>query len=87
MDDRGTTITQLPEGWEAKMDAQMKYDVYELDRFNASKLRTILDFSGKSEDITSAVVMALCLRVEELQREVQQLRRGLAQVVQMPLEK
>ena len=62
-------------------------ELQELDRYGVLELRSVLGCSLQSNNDVAVVVMALCLKVEELQREVKQLRHGLAQVVQMPLEK
>jgi len=64
-------------------------NVYEYDNSTPSQMRDVLEWVNLPEnDVTvSRVVMALCKQVAELQSEVQQLRRCLAQVVQMPLEK
>jgi len=62
-------------------------NIYEYDNLTPRQLRDQLGWANDPQELAPTVLMALCKQVAELQREVQRLRRGLAQVVQMPLEK
>lgn len=49
-------------------------NVYELDQKSPLDLRDVLGWSNQASDDVVTVVMALCLHVEMLQREVKALK-------------